>query len=185
MAIRGVMLRDKTIEFTFSEIDYDRVNKWLALCDTLDSLAEKRSEKRNVEITRNFLLDVDFQSNEPYRPSSNKNETSAVYDMEQFNETVKAELNDALYYLAGLAGDMRLDVEARKSADGLYKFMEYSFFTRTMDAFVETDRNNMPVDYVEGEEFATKLRKNAPEKKTEEERMAEESEMLYNSEIAF
>jgi hypothetical protein len=43
----------------------------------------------------------------------------------------------------------------------------------------------MPVDYVEGEEFATKLRKNAPEKKTEEERMAEENEMLYNSEIAF
>lgn len=182
MAVRGVKLRYEILEFTFQEVDYPRIEDWLLLCEHLDHRAKKDSEFKGVEKLRDFLMELDFQSDEEYVPSKNKKKISALYSMESFNETKRAALNDTLYYLSSLLEDRRLTEPEKKASAALYNFLENSLYTKAMDAFVEVDTQNQPIEYEEGEEY-TKIRKKT-EQEIEEEKVAEQA-FIYNEEIAF
>ena len=85
MTLRGLSRRYDNIEFTFMELDYNRLNKWLSLCGELEKRSEKKSERAVLEGVKDFLLDINFFSDSPYVPSENRMVICADYDMRDFD----------------------------------------------------------------------------------------------------
>ena len=65
----------------------------------------------------------------------------------------------------------------------MYDFLDLSLYTKAMDAYIEVDERDRPVEYEEGEEYTRKKKQKTPEELAREK--ATEEKLYLDAEISF